>query len=104
MRALIGTVAQLVEQGPFKALVLGSSPSRPTITLLKTICCEINLEIEVAAARLLPAVARAIARATAPESRRIVVSIRKFFASIAFLKTNPDKTKMTAANQLHRMR
>jgi hypothetical protein len=27
---LIGTVAQLVEQGPFKALVLGSSPSRPT--------------------------------------------------------------------------
>ena len=28
---LIGTVAQLVEQGPFKALVLGSSPSRPTI-------------------------------------------------------------------------
>ena len=25
-----GTVAQLVEQGPFKALVLGSSPSRPT--------------------------------------------------------------------------
>jgi hypothetical protein len=32
MRALIGTVAQLVEQGPFKALVLGSSPSRPTST------------------------------------------------------------------------
>ena len=30
-RLLIGTVAQLVEQGPFKALVLGSSPSRPTI-------------------------------------------------------------------------
>jgi hypothetical protein len=29
---LIGTVAQLVEQGPFKALVLGSSPSRPTTT------------------------------------------------------------------------
>ena len=29
---LIGTVAQLVEQGPFKALVLGSSPSRPTST------------------------------------------------------------------------
>src|SRR5580692_1254655 len=28
---LLGTVAQLVEQGPFKALVLGSSPSRPTI-------------------------------------------------------------------------
>ena len=27
---LIGTVAQLVEQGPYKALVLGSSPSRPT--------------------------------------------------------------------------
>jgi hypothetical protein len=27
---LLGTVAQLVEQGPFKALVLGSSPSRPT--------------------------------------------------------------------------
>jgi hypothetical protein len=27
---LCGTVAQLVEQGPFKALVLGSSPSRPT--------------------------------------------------------------------------
>jgi hypothetical protein len=27
---LSGTVAQLVEQGPFKALVLGSSPSRPT--------------------------------------------------------------------------
>ena len=27
---LHGTVAQLVEQGPFKALVLGSSPSRPT--------------------------------------------------------------------------
>jgi 7-cyano-7-deazaguanine synthase len=27
----LGTVAQLVEQGPFKALVLGSSPSRPTI-------------------------------------------------------------------------
>ena len=31
---LSGTVAQLVEQGPFKALVLGSSPSRPTISLL----------------------------------------------------------------------
>ena len=30
---LHGTVAQLVEQGPFKALVLGSSPSRPTIDL-----------------------------------------------------------------------
>jgi hypothetical protein len=30
MRASRGTVAQLVEQGPFKALVLGSSPSRPT--------------------------------------------------------------------------
>ena len=29
-----GTVAQLVEQGPFKALVLGSSPSRPTILFL----------------------------------------------------------------------
>jgi hypothetical protein len=29
---LLGTVAQLVEQGPFKALVLGSSPSRPTIS------------------------------------------------------------------------
>jgi len=28
---LLGTVAQLVEQGPFKALVLGSSPSRPTL-------------------------------------------------------------------------
>jgi hypothetical protein len=28
---LCGTVAQLVEQGPFKALVLGSSPSRPTL-------------------------------------------------------------------------
>ena len=27
---LIGTVAQLVEQGPFKALVPGSSPGRPT--------------------------------------------------------------------------
>ncbi len=31
MRRSNGTVAQLVEQGPFKALVLGSSPSRPTI-------------------------------------------------------------------------
>jgi hypothetical protein len=30
---LIGTVAQLVEQGPFKALVPGSSPGRPTIYL-----------------------------------------------------------------------
>ena len=29
-----GTVAQLVEQGPFKALVLGSSPSRPTLNQL----------------------------------------------------------------------
>jgi hypothetical protein len=33
---LIGTVAQLVEQGPFKALVLGSSPSRPTTFKSKT--------------------------------------------------------------------
>ncbi len=31
IRGQPGTVAQLVEQGPFKALVLGSSPSRPTI-------------------------------------------------------------------------
>jgi 7-cyano-7-deazaguanine synthase len=31
---LLGTVAQLVEQGPFKALVLGSSPSRPTLNQL----------------------------------------------------------------------
>ena len=30
IRGQSGTVAQLVEQGPFKALVLGSSPSRPT--------------------------------------------------------------------------
>jgi hypothetical protein len=28
---LYGTVAQLVEQGPFKALVPGSSPGRPTL-------------------------------------------------------------------------
>ena len=28
---LSGSVAQLVEQYPFKVLVLGSSPSRPTI-------------------------------------------------------------------------
>ena len=34
MRRANGTVAQLVEQGPFKALVLGSSPSRPTILFL----------------------------------------------------------------------
>src|SRR5580658_37126 len=34
-----GTVAQLVEQGPFKALVLGSSPSRPTI---KSTTCDYN--------------------------------------------------------------
>jgi hypothetical protein len=34
---LSGTVAQLVEQGPFKALVLGSSPSRPTIFIYKSI-------------------------------------------------------------------
>jgi hypothetical protein len=30
---LSGSVAQLVEQYPFKVLVLGSSPSRPTIVL-----------------------------------------------------------------------
>jgi hypothetical protein len=36
---LSGTVAQLVEQGPFKALVLGSSPSRPTI---KSTTCAYN--------------------------------------------------------------
>ncbi len=30
---VLGTVAQLVEQGPFKALVLGSSPSRPIYIL-----------------------------------------------------------------------
>ena len=41
---LIGTVAQLVEQGPFKALVLGSSPSRPTIYIDKSILWIIFLE------------------------------------------------------------
>jgi hypothetical protein len=39
---LIGTVAQLVEQGPFKALVLGSSPSRPTI---KSTTCAYNRSV-----------------------------------------------------------
>ena len=34
MSRSFGTVAQLVEQGPFKALVLGSSPSRPTFRRL----------------------------------------------------------------------
>jgi hypothetical protein len=31
LRHIYGSVAQLVEQYPFKVLVLGSSPSRPTI-------------------------------------------------------------------------
>jgi hypothetical protein len=43
---LIGTVAQLVEQGPFKALVLGSSPSRPTIPPLPRTSAKIRQGVE----------------------------------------------------------
>src|SRR3981189_3429162 len=42
---LIGTVAQLVEQGPFKALVLGSSPSRPTIYNYKSVVYRVYQEL-----------------------------------------------------------
>jgi hypothetical protein len=59
MRRSNGTVAQLVEQGPFKALVLGSSPSRPTnpsIPATSTDSIRINqqaqYDLEVATAKI----------------------------------------------------